>query len=179
MTNKLVLIINSLKVPKIKKILLYEIKFLVPNYSCLQNPWLGGLPPPDHHSLCSLSSIEFVEPLSRPNKIPGYATVSQCTLVSSSQPLVTRVFTCLLLLLCFVLIECKELQYFTKTLNWRIQQITPRFWTLLAREHNSIILLSVLLKVHCPFQSEFPTECDLVPPPFHFLLSSRLLKIMQ
>ena len=38
MTNKLVGIINSLKVPKIKKILLYEIKFLVPNYSCLQNP---------------------------------------------------------------------------------------------------------------------------------------------
>ena len=37
MTNKLV-VINSLKVPKIKKILLYEMKFLVPNYSCLQNP---------------------------------------------------------------------------------------------------------------------------------------------
>ena len=42
MTNKLIVIINSLKVPKIKKILLYEMKFLVPNYSCLQNPWLGG-----------------------------------------------------------------------------------------------------------------------------------------
>jgi len=38
MTNQLVVIINSLKVPKIKKILLYEMKFLVPNYSCLQNP---------------------------------------------------------------------------------------------------------------------------------------------
>ena len=38
MTNKLVVIINSLKVPKIKKILVYEMKFLVPNYSCLQNP---------------------------------------------------------------------------------------------------------------------------------------------
>jgi len=40
MTNKLdklVVIINSLKVPKIKKILLYEIKLLVRNYSCLQN----------------------------------------------------------------------------------------------------------------------------------------------
>ena len=42
MTNKLVVIINSLKVPKIKKILLYEMKFLVQNYSCLHNPWLGG-----------------------------------------------------------------------------------------------------------------------------------------
>ena len=45
MTNKLVVIINSLKVPKIKKILLYEMKFLVPNHSCLQNPWLGGYRP--------------------------------------------------------------------------------------------------------------------------------------
>ena len=45
MTNKLVVIINSLKVPKIKKILLYEMKFLVPNYSCLQDPWLGGYRP--------------------------------------------------------------------------------------------------------------------------------------
>jgi len=42
MTNKLVVIVNNLKVPKIKKILLYETKFIVPNYSCLQNPWLGG-----------------------------------------------------------------------------------------------------------------------------------------
>ena len=45
MTNKLVVTINSLKVPKIKKILLYEMKFLVSNYSCLQNPWLGGYRP--------------------------------------------------------------------------------------------------------------------------------------
>jgi len=48
-------------------------KFLVPNYSCLQNPWLGGLLPPDPRSLCPLSSAEFVEP-PPPNKIPGYAT---------------------------------------------------------------------------------------------------------
>ena len=38
LTLPLVVIINNLKVPKIKKILLYEVKFLVPNYSCLQNP---------------------------------------------------------------------------------------------------------------------------------------------
>ena len=31
--------------PKIKKILLYEMKFVVPNYSCLQSPWLGGYRP--------------------------------------------------------------------------------------------------------------------------------------
>ena len=33
-------------------------KFLVPNYSCLQNPWLS---PPDPRSVCPLSSTEFVE----------------------------------------------------------------------------------------------------------------------
>jgi hypothetical protein len=41
MTNKLVVTVNILRVPKFKKILLYEMKFLVTNYSCLQNPWLG------------------------------------------------------------------------------------------------------------------------------------------
>jgi len=45
MKNKFVVIINSLKVPKSKKILLYEMKFLVPNYSCLQNFWLVGYLP--------------------------------------------------------------------------------------------------------------------------------------
>jgi len=73
MTNILFVIINSLKVPKIKKMLLNETKFILPNYSCLQNPWLEGLPPPDPRSLCPLSSSEFVEPLPS-NKIPGYAT---------------------------------------------------------------------------------------------------------
>jgi len=42
MTDKLVVFIKSLKVPKIKKIILYEMKFLVTIYSCLQNTWLGG-----------------------------------------------------------------------------------------------------------------------------------------
>ena len=50
MINKLVVIINSLKVPKIKKILLYEI-------SCTKlqlppEPLTRGLPPPDPRSLC-------------------------------------------------------------------------------------------------------------------------------
>jgi len=74
MTNKLVVIINSLKVPKIKKILLCEMKFLVPNYSCLQNPWLWGATAPRSSSLCPLPSTEFVEPPPLQNKIPGYAT---------------------------------------------------------------------------------------------------------
>ena len=55
MANKFVVIINSLKVLKIKKILLYEKKFLVPNYSCLQNPWLVGATAP--RSPFSLSSV--------------------------------------------------------------------------------------------------------------------------
>ena len=60
MTNKLVVTINSLKVPKIKKNLLYEI-----SYTKLQlppEPLTRGLLPPDPRSLCPLSSTEFVEP---------------------------------------------------------------------------------------------------------------------
>jgi len=71
MTNKLVVIINSLKVPKIKTILLYEMKFLVPNYSCLQNLWLGGYRP----QIPILSVLNWICCPRPPNKIPGYATV--------------------------------------------------------------------------------------------------------
>ena len=90
MTNKLV-VINSLKVPKIKKLLLYEMKFLVPNYSCLQNPWLGGrglLPPYPR----SLSSTKFVEtprtkflgtPLSRRHKFEWRYSSMQSSAVSA------------------------------------------------------------------------------------------------
>jgi len=76
MTDKLVVIINSLKVPKIKKILLYEMKFLVRNYSCLQKPWLGVYRPliPVLFFLCPQLNL-----LNHPskNKIPGYATAFQ------------------------------------------------------------------------------------------------------
>jgi len=43
MTNKLAVIINSLKVPKIEQILLYEMKFLEANYSCMFQPSSGLL----------------------------------------------------------------------------------------------------------------------------------------
>ena len=72
MTNKLV-VINSSKVPKIRKILLYEMKFLVPNYSCLQNPWLGEYRP----QIPVLSVLNWICWTSSPNKIPGYATACQ------------------------------------------------------------------------------------------------------
>ena len=49
-------------------------KFLLPNYSCLQNSWVGGYLP-QIPVLCPLSSTEFFESLP-PNKIPGYATDS-------------------------------------------------------------------------------------------------------
>ena len=38
----MLVIINSLKVPKIKKSLLHEMKLPVPSYSCIQNPRLEG-----------------------------------------------------------------------------------------------------------------------------------------
>jgi hypothetical protein len=60
---------NFDKLPKIKKILLYEMKFLIPNYSCLQNPWLGGHCP----QTPVLSVLNWIC-WTPPNKIPGYAT---------------------------------------------------------------------------------------------------------
>jgi hypothetical protein len=65
--------LNSLKVPEIKEILLYEMKFLVPNYSCLQNPWLGGYRP----QIPVLSVFNWICWTPPANKIPGYATASQ------------------------------------------------------------------------------------------------------
>jgi hypothetical protein len=60
------------KVPKIKKILPYEMKFLVPNYSCLQNPCLGGYRPqiPLLSFLCP--QLNLLNP--PPKKNPGYTT---------------------------------------------------------------------------------------------------------
>ena len=59
-------------------------KFLVPNYSCLQNPWLGGYRPPDPRSLCPLSSTEFVETPSRTKFLDtpllNKVTLAQCFL---------------------------------------------------------------------------------------------------
>ena len=81
MTNKLVVVIKGLKVPKIKKLLLYEMKFLVPNYSCFQNPCLGGYRPqiPVLSALCP--QLNLLNPPT--NKIPGYATV-QCRMFSKA-----------------------------------------------------------------------------------------------
>ena len=69
MINKLVVIINSLKVTKIKKILLYEI-------SCTKlqsppDPLTRGLPLPDPLSLCPLSLTEFVGTPPPTKEIPG------------------------------------------------------------------------------------------------------------
>ena len=74
MTNKLVVIINSLKVPKIKKILLYEMKFCVPNYNCpSRTPDYGATVP---RSPFSLSSTEFVGPPPKQNSWVCHCSVS-------------------------------------------------------------------------------------------------------
>jgi hypothetical protein len=61
--------IRTVKVPKIKKILLYETKFLVPNYSCLQNSWLGATAPRSPFSLSSVLNWICWTPHTK--KIPG------------------------------------------------------------------------------------------------------------
>ena len=47
-------------------------KFLVPNYSCLQNPRLGGYRP---QILVLSPQLNLLNP--PPNKIPGYATAME------------------------------------------------------------------------------------------------------
>jgi len=73
MTNKLVVIINSLKVPKIKKILLYEMKFLGRNYSCPPEPLTRGPTAPQIPFLSTVLNWICWTP-SLEKKIPGYAT---------------------------------------------------------------------------------------------------------
>ena len=90
MTNKLGVIKNGLTVPKIKKISLYEKKFLVPNYTCLHTSLTKGLPSPDPHSLCPLSSTEFVEHPPPPNKIPGYAIA--CDIVRKTEDVLKDIY---------------------------------------------------------------------------------------
>jgi len=75
MINKLVVIINSFKVPKIKKILLYEMKFLVQKLQVPPEPLTGGLPP-SHPVLYVLCPQLNLLNRSSQNKIPGYATAS-------------------------------------------------------------------------------------------------------
>ena len=75
-------------------------KFLVPNYSCLQNPWLGGLPPPDPRSFCPVNWI-CLTPL--PNKIPEYATVSteKCSAYTQEVNLKVLYFSIYFTYVCF------------------------------------------------------------------------------
>jgi hypothetical protein len=60
------------KVPEIKRIVPYKMKFLVPNYSCLQTPCLGGYRP-QIPVLSVLNWICWIPP-PPPENIPGYAT---------------------------------------------------------------------------------------------------------
>ena len=76
MTNKLVVVINSLEVPKIKK------KFTIRNQiSCTKlqlppKPLTRELTPPDPRSLSLLCpQLNLLNPPLPPNKIPVYATV--------------------------------------------------------------------------------------------------------
>ena len=62
MTNKLVVIINSLKIPKINKYFTIWNEISCTKLQLPPEPMTTGLPPPDPRSLCPLSSTEFVEP---------------------------------------------------------------------------------------------------------------------
>ena len=124
MTNKLLVVINSLQVPKIKKILLYEMKFLVPNYSCLQNPWLGGYLPPDNRSICPLSCVlNLLKP--PPNKIPGYATAGYTAKSSSLCSLLqSPIILCLLGPHIFLSTQSRTLSAYVSPSMWETKFLT-------------------------------------------------------
>ena len=69
MTNKLVVIINSLKYQKLRKFYYMKWNFLHQITAASRTKWL---PPPDPRPLCPLYSTEFVEP--PPKKIPAWIT---------------------------------------------------------------------------------------------------------
>ena len=62
MTNKLVAIINSLKVPKIKENFTTWNEISCTKLQLPPEPLTRGLPHPNPRSVCPLSSTEFVEP---------------------------------------------------------------------------------------------------------------------
>ena len=79
MTNKLlVVIINGLKVPKIKKILLYEMKFSCTKLQLPPEPLTRGYVPRSPFSLSSVLNWLFWTPPPR-KKNPSYATASWCS----------------------------------------------------------------------------------------------------
>ena len=130
MTNKLVVIINSLKVPKIEAILLYEMKFIVPNYGCLQNPWIGGYAP-NPRSLCPLSSTEFVEPPTPRKKIRGYATGLGKEKTTASKEIIWKTNECSVMeniFQCLVWFNYFNLQYLWHNRGWQ-QTVYQGTWS--------------------------------------------------
>ena len=59
-------------------------KFLVSDYNCLQNPWLGATAPRSLFSLSSVLNWICWTPPPKKKKIPGYATASTCLYVCPS-----------------------------------------------------------------------------------------------
>jgi len=60
-------------------------KVLVPNYSCLQNPWLGGYRP----QIPVLSVLNWIC-WTPPNKIPTYAICLRDALTQDGKPIITH-----------------------------------------------------------------------------------------
>ena len=56
-------------------------KFIVLNYSCLQNPWLGGYRPQTPFLSVLCPQLNLLNP---PKKIPGYATGVLCSALIST-----------------------------------------------------------------------------------------------
>ena len=98
-------------------------KFLVPNYSCLQNPWLRGYRP-QIPVLCVLCpQLDLLNP--PPKKIPGYATVlPQCQLLAGPARPVAGASCC-----CFTLQRPKKPSDFvTMLVSYSGSSFTHNWW---------------------------------------------------
>ena len=150
MTNKLVVIINNLKIPKIKKILLYEMKFLLPNYSCLQNPWLGGYCPqiPVLSVLCPQLNLLNPPPQKKISWLRHcflwlLLSSSQSVLLNSTPPTSRRSRK---LRVCLRYYRHSHLTAFTKTYLsalWKSVYVTV-YWTHVILVPLSLILVTLL-----------------------------------
>ena len=86
MTNKLVVIINSLKYQKWKKFTIWNEIFRT-KLQLPPEPLTRGLPPPDPRSLCP--QLNLLNPSPARKKIPGYATASDEWKTDASSKAVT------------------------------------------------------------------------------------------
>ena len=146
MTNNLVVIINSLKVPQIKKTLLYEI-------SCTKlqlppEPLTRGLPPPDPRSLCP--QLNLLNP--PPTEQNSWVRHCQKAVTEFDSVLAASQRTCVVNTICCIYSNCHMMV--NSYSIWNTQIIDN--WNKLRKESAfCCLLLRKYIKMHGPQNVKF------------------------